>query len=345
MDEDEENFCPICYSSFDETVNDVTITCLGPKHHKFHLKCINQLVASQDPKMPNYARCLTCEQAYDIPTEHRDNVNRNVIRIMDQQKATLQGHLVDVKDAEKNKNHNKALWLELREIKYTRGNKRWNDIGWAEIMKVFDKLYDKYYDRYFNILMTWVTQHRNYDPEKIKAKGERERILSEINGVDNALIDSTNDINMLIFYINELAFNIDENRYIQPSGSPYHYYDAPSNYFEIEYLLDPHAGVSEEILVNIIESIASDKSKGEEDEEIKAATAQRRRPIPYKNRPPKKFVNFPYNNVDVYDDNYNRRPPPSDGSSGGSKRRNTTRKLKKIRNKTLKKKNTRRTSH
>lgn len=320
-----DNLCPVCHdSAFDETVNGPMITCLGILKHKIHLGCINQLVASQ---VPNYARCLTCDSVYDIPTEHRGDVDPRVIQIMDETKAILQGHYADVKDAEKEKNYNKALWLELRGIKYTRGNKRWNEIGWAEIMKVFDKLYDKYYDIYFNVLMAWVTQHRNYDPDKIKAKGERERILSEINGVDNALIDSTNDINGLIFYINDLAFNSDENRYIQPSGNPYHYYDAPSNYFEIEHLLEPHTGVSEEMLVNIIESITNDKIKYEEDEEAKAATEQRRRTIPYKNRPPKKFVNFPYNKVNVYDDTYNRRPPPGDGSSGGYKKRNTTRKL------------------
>lgn len=324
---EDDNFCPICYSSFDETVNGVTITCLGPKKHKFHLECINQLVASQVPTMPNYARCLTCEQGYDIPNNLRDKVNPGVISIMDDQKAILHSYNADVKDAEKEKDYNKALWLTLREKKYSRDHKRWKDYGWVEIMKVFDKLYDKYYDSYHNVLKDWIRLHRNYDPEKIKAKGERERWLSEIKGVDEALIDSTNKINVIIFYINNLAFNRSENRYIQPDGIPYRYYDIPVDYFEIEHFLQPNIEVTDELLERIIFFLSKEGEKVQEEDERKKAMAEGRRPIPNINRPTTEYKDIRHNNPNVFNDNYNRRPPPSDGSSGGYKKRNKTRKL------------------
>jgi hypothetical protein len=337
MDVDEDyNFCPICYLLFDETVNDVTITCLGPKHHKFHLECINQTVATQNPTFEGYARCLICENGYDIPNNLRDKVNPSVISIMDEQKVFLQGNLEDVKDAEKEKDYNKALWLTLREKKYSRDHTRWKKYGWAEIMKVFNELYDKYYDSYHNVLKDWIRLHRNYDPDKIKAKQERKRWLSELKGVDDALIDSTNKINVIIFYINNLAFNRSENKYIQPEEKPYRYYDVPVDYFEIEHFLQPNIEVTDELLERIIFFLAKKGEKVQEKEEIEKATAEGRRPIPNINRPTNVYKDIRHNNPNVFDDNYNRRPPPSDGSSGGSKRRNKTRKLKKIRNKTRK---------
>jgi len=213
-----------------------------------------------------------------------------------------------LKTAKKDKDVLTETWIELNNEKKYRGKLDWTIVK----KRLVDKFYDKYYRDFSNILRKWLELHRDYDPSK-KAPGERETALAEIRGVDYALTDAGNKLNLLIYYINTLTWDPINNRYINDNenGYAYHQYALPEDYikdFEDTGLIS--GDITDETLESIIDFLI-DKRHAELEEKPEYTGN-----VGYF---PPSDLNYVYTNPDVFDDNYNARTSAMNEGYGGFK--------------------------
>jgi len=294
-------------------VGNERIQCLGEQHHKYHVKCFNSFVASQstaqqqDPR--KYALCMYCFEGMDINDTNKAILIDDIVKIGYGKKKEKLMYADVLKNAKKNKDVLTETWIKLKEIKIKGGNFNWTIVE-KRLVNVF---YDDYYSDFSKILRIWLELHRDYDPAMKKARGEREIALAQIKGVDKALIDVCNKLNLLIYYINDLTWDPNKNRYINDNndGYAYHQYALPDDYVkELGGLVS--GDITDDTLESIIDLLVDKRhAELEEDPDYTGNVGYF----------PPTDLNYVSKKRDGFDDNYNARTNDDamDGGYGGSK--------------------------
>jgi len=277
-------------------VGNERIQCLGEQHHKYHVKCFNSFVASQGRDPKKYALCMICFEGMDINDRNKAILIDDIVRIGDEKKNEKLRYADALKTAKKDKDVLTETWIELNNEKKYRGKLDWTIVK----ERLVDKFYDKYYSDFSKILRIWLELHRDYDPAIKKARGEKKLFFSEIIGVDHALTDAGNKLNLLIYYINTLTWDPINNRYINDDndGYAYHQYALPEDYIkEFEDTGLVSGDITDETLESIIDLLV-DKRHAELVKNTGTGN--------FGYLPPTE-LNYVYTNPDVFDDNYNAR--------------------------------------
>lgn len=302
-------------------VGNERIQCLGEQHHKYHVKCFNSFVYSQrrDPK--KYALCMMCFEGMDINDRNKAKLIDDIVRIGYEKKNEKEKNAAALKNAKKDKDVLTETWLELKAQKKRRGKLDWNIVK----ERLVDKFYDKYYRDFSNILRKWLELHRDYDPSK-KAHGERETALAEIRGVDYAFTDVGNELNLLIYYINDLTWEPSIERYKNDNdkGYGYHQYALPEDYMkELEDTGLVSGDITDKTLESIIDFLV-DKRHAELEEKPEYTGN-----VGYF---PPSDLNYIYTEDDVFNHKYNARTSDDAMSvgGGGSKPKNRYSRSKKM---------------
>lgn len=288
-------------------VGNERIQCLGEQHHKYHVKCFNSFVYSQrrDPK--KYALCMICFEGMDINDRNKAKLIDDIVRIGDEKKNEKLRYADALKTAKKDKDVLTETWIELNKTKKYRGKLDWTIVK----ERLVDTFYDKYYSDFSKILRIWLELHRDYDPAMKKARGERETALAQIRGVDKALTDVCNKLNLLIYIINDLTWDPINNRYINDDtdGYAYHQYALPEDYIkELEDTGLVSGDITDDTLESIIDFLVDKRI-----EELVKNTGTGN----FGYLPPSD-LNYVYKNPHDFDDNYNARTSAM-SVGGGSK--------------------------
>jgi hypothetical protein len=300
-------------------VGNERIQCLGEQHHKYHVKCFNSFVASQlrDPK--KYALCMICFEGMDINDRNKAKLIDDIVRIGDEKKNEKLRYADALKTAKKDKDVLTETWIKLNNEKKYRGKLDWTIVK----KRLVDKFYDKYYSDFSKILRIWLELHRDYDPAMKKARGERETALAQIRGVDDAFTDVGNELNLLIYYINDLTWDPISRKYINDNenGYGYHQYALPEDYikdFEDTGLIS--GDITDETLESIID-VLIDKRHAELEEKPEYTGN-----VGYF---PPSDLNYLYTEAGVFDHKYNARTSAM-SVGGGSKPKNRYSRSKKM---------------
>lgn len=289
------------------------IQCLGEHHHKYHVKCFNSFVYTTQQRDPKkYALCMMCFEGMDVNDTIKAKLIDDIVRIGDEKKNKKLKNAAALKNAKKDKDILTETWLELKAKKEYRGILEWSEVE----KQLVDKFYDKYYDNFLRIMRIWLELHRDYDPNIQKAPRERELFFAEIIGVDEALTDAGNTLNLLIYYINELTWDPINRRYINDDddGYAYHQYALPEDYIkELEDTGLVSGDITDDTLERIID-VLIDKRHAELLKNVGTGYTD------VGHLPPSK-LDYVYTNPVVFDDKYNSRRSDDAMSEGygGSK--------------------------
>jgi len=300
-------------------VGNERIQCLGEQHHKYHVKCFNSFVASQR-RDHKYALCMICFEGMDINDRNKAILIDDIVRIGDEKKNEKLRYADALKTAKKDKDVLTETWIELNKRKKYRGKLDWTIVK----ERLVDNFYDKYYSDFSKILRIWLELHRDYDPAMKKARGERETALAQIRGVDKALTDVCNKLNLLIYIINDLTWKPSINKYENDDkeGYRYHQYALPDDYVkELEDSGLVSGYITDETLESIIDFLVDKRIK--ELEENPDYTGN----VGYF---PPSDLNYVYKNPNDFDDNYNARTNDDAMNEGGSKPKKVYSRSKKM---------------
>jgi len=312
-------------------VGNESLQCLGEQHHKYHVKCFNSFVYSQVREPNKYALCMMCKQGMDANDKIKAKLLNDIVIIGDMKKNEKLKNASAIKNAKKDKDVLTETWLKLKAKKEYRGKLEWSEVE-TELVDVF---YDKYYYNFVHILRKWLELHRDYDPSK-KAPRERETALAELRGVDEALTDVGNELNLVIYYINDLTWEPSINRYKNDDkdGYGYHQYALPEDYMkELEATGLVSGEITDDTLDIIINSFLVEKR---DSELLKNAGAGYTGNVGHL---PPSDLNYVYTEVGVFDHKYNARKSHDTTSKGygGSKPKKGYSRSKKMTTKRRKK--------